>query len=456
MTIKSFPALYFSNLLLAIGTGLLTTYLALYLTKSNVNAFWIGLLMSSYYAGLLTGSKAGYLLIKQVGHIRAYAASTGLIIACCAMHALNDHIAVWLVVRFIFGIGMMCNFMVLESWLNEQAEHEHRGRIFAFYMITAYLGMVIGQYTISWFGNLGAEPLLLVIICVSLCIIPIATTRRIHPSPLKETHFSVLPYWHKTPQALTTILLSSMIISCFYGLSPVLMKESGFSAQQIALIMSSTVLAGLIAQWPMGYLSDRYPRSLLIRINVLCLAIVCIVICIMPFTFEYLLSVSALFGLFAFSLYPLASALANSRVEQDDRVGVSTALLVTFGVGAGFGTPLIAKAMDIFGYSLLYALMASIASTLLVILIFMNTRLRSETPQNSDYIVTTSDLSSSPLAATLDPRIDEEVAHEQLLNEKPESELERDGEQEAESDKLTDNTDENAGMAGDFEAHKKE
>ncbi|WP_185967960.1 MFS transporter [Thalassotalea sp. PS06] len=420
---KSFLSLYFSNLLLAIGTGLLTTYLSLYLTVNNVDAFWIGLLMSSYYTGLLAGSKFGFHLIKQVGHIRAYAASTGLIIACCASHALSDNIVIWLTVRFVFGLGMMCNFMVLESWLNEQAEHEQRGKVFAYYMITAYLGMVIGQYTISLFPDLGSEPLLLVIICVALCIIPIATTKRIHPSHLKPTHLTVLSFWSKTPQALTTILLSSMIIASFYGLSPVLMKESGFNAQQIAWFMSATVFAGLLAQWPMGYLSDKFSRSRLIRINVFCLALICGAMFILPFNFLHGIMLSTLFGLFAFSLYPLASALANSRVGQDDRVGVSSALLVTFGVGAGFGTPIIARTMDIFGYSLLYAIMAGVATLLLVLLISMNTRIRSENPKNSEFVVTTSDLSSSPLAATLDPRIDEDIAHEQLLDDKVENKV---------------------------------
>ncbi|TKB44201.1 MFS transporter [Thalassotalea mangrovi] len=435
---KSFPSLYFSNLLLTIGTGLLTTYLSLYLTAQNVNTFWIGLMMTSYYAGLLTGSKIGYLLIKRVGHIRAYAASTGMIIACCAMHAFSNDTQVWLLVRFIFGMGMMCNFMVLESWLNEQAEPEQRGSVFAFYMVTSYLGMVIGQYTVSWFPDLGVEPLLLVIICVSLCIIPIAITRRIHPAPLKPTTISVFSYWRKTPQALTTILLSSMIVASFYGLTPVLMKESGLTAQQIALVMSATVLAGLLAQWPMGWLSDRYSRSHLIRINALCLAIICGLIFIIPFDYNYAVYLSSLFGLFAFSFYSLASALANSRVSQDDRVGVSSALLVTFGIGASLGSAGVAVLMDRFGYGLLYGVMAAICLLLLLILSLLHARMRSENPENSEFIVTASDLTTSPLAAVMDPRIDEPVAHEQLLDEKEEDkEADADDDIEDEQDKET-------------------
>ena len=133
---RAFFSLYLTNLFLVGGTGLLTTYLALYLGQKSVSTFWVGLLTSFYYLGLLLGSKLGYYLIKSVGHIRSFGACTAVVTACVALHGVSDNLYLWLVLRLIVGIGMMCNFMVLESWLNEQASHEHRGRVFSLYMIT--------------------------------------------------------------------------------------------------------------------------------------------------------------------------------------------------------------------------------------------------------------------------------------------------------------------------------
>ncbi|MFY8349241.1 MFS transporter [Pseudoalteromonas sp. SSM20] len=412
---KSFPSLYFTNLFLIGGTGLLTTYLALYLGQHNVSTFWIGLLTSFYYLGLLLGSKLGYHLIKSVGHIRTFVASTAAVTACVAAHALSDNIYLWLVLRLIVGLSMMCNYMVLESWLNEQAAPESRGRVFSFYMITSYLGMVLGQYALSHFPELGYAPLFLVCMALSLGIIPISITRRIHPKPLKPIQVSLFDYFKKVPQSLTAVLFAGIINGSFYGLAPTFASLSGFSAQEIALFMSITIFAGLLAQWPMGVISDKIRRSILIRTNAVAICAVSLALFLLPLEQYFAYALTFAFGLFAFTLYPLSSALANSRVEDEDRVGVSSALLIMFGAGAAVGSAVNAQIMAHFGHQALYGSIASLTVVMFVSLSFINSKQKAEQPEPTDYVVGTSDVTASPLAATMDPRIEETTAHEQLL-----------------------------------------
>ncbi|WP_125783518.1 MFS transporter [Pseudoalteromonas rubra] len=412
---KSFPSLYFTNLFLIGGTGLLTTYLALYLGKQGVSTFWIGLLTSCYYLGLLLGSKLGYHLIKSVGHIRTFAASTAAVTACVAAHGVSDNIYIWLALRLIVGLGMMCNYMVLESWLNEQAAPESRGRVFSFYMITSYLGMVAGQYALSHFPELGYAPLFLVCMALSVGIIPISTTRRIHPKPLKPIQVSLFSYIRKVPQSMTAILFAGIINGSFYGLAPTFAHSSGFNAEEIALFMSITIFAGLLAQWPMGIISDKIRRSILLRSNAVIIGVVSLLLFLLPASQQTAYVLSFIFGLFAFTLYPLSSALANSRVDDEDRVGVSSALLVAFGGGAALGSAVNAQLMAAFGHQALYASIALLTVLMFTLLTYINSRQKAERPEPSDYVVGTSDVTNSPLAATMDPRIEETTAHEQML-----------------------------------------
>lgn len=412
---KSFPSLYFTNLFLIGGTGLLTTYLALYLGQHNVSTFWIGLLTSFYYLGLLLGSKLGYHLIKSVGHIRTFVANTAAVTACIAAHALSDNIYLWLALRLIVGLSMMCNYMVLESWLNEQAAPESRGRVFSFYMITSYLGMVLGQLALSRFPELGYAPLFLVCMALSLGIIPISITRRIHPKPLKPIQVSLFGYFKKVPQSLTAVHFAGIINGSFYGLAPTFASLSGFSAQEIALFMSITIFAGLLAQWPMGVISDKIRRSILIRSNAVAIGVVSLALFLLPLTQYVAYALTFAFGLFAFTLYPLSSALANSRVEDEDRVGVSSALLIMFGAGAAIGSAVNAQIMAFFGHQALYGSTAVLTVVMFALLSFINSKQKAEQPEPSDYVVGTSDVTASPLAATMDPRIEETTAHEQLL-----------------------------------------
>lgn len=412
---KSFPSLYFTNLFLIGGTGLLTTYLALYLGQHNVSTFWIGLLTSFYYLGLLLGSKLGYHLIKSVGHIRTFVASTAAVTACVAAHALSDNIYLWLVLRLIVGLSMMCNYMVLESWLNEQAAPESRGRVFSIYMIMSSLGMVLGQLALSQFPDLGYEPLFLVCMALSLGIIPISLTRRIHPKPLKPIQVSLLDYFKKVPQSLTAVHFAGIINGSFYALAPTFASLSGFSAKEIAVFMSITIFAGLVAQWPMGVISDKIRRSILIRTNAVAICAVSVALFLLPLAQNVAYALTFAFGLFAFTLYPLSSALANSRVEDEDRVGVSSALLIMFGAGAALGSAVNAQIMAYFGHQALYGSIAILTVVMFVSLSIINSKQKAEQPEPSDYVVGTSDVTASPLAATMDPRIEETTAHEQLL-----------------------------------------
>ena len=412
---KSFPSLYFANLFLISGTGLLTTYLALYLGQHGTSTFWIGLMTSFYYLGLLLGSKLGYHLIKSVGHIRTFAASTAAVTACVAAHGVSDNIYLWLGLRLFVGLGMMCNYMVLESWLNEQAAPESRGRVFSFYMITSYFGMILGQYALSQFPELGYAPLFLVCMALALGIIPISVTRRIHPKPLKPIQVSLWNYFKKAPQSLTAILFAGIINGSFYGLGPTFAKSSGFDASQIAIFMSVTILAGLLAQWPMGFLSDRIRRSILIRTNAILIGVTSLSLYFLPVSPYYAFGLTFIFGLFAFTLYPLCSALANSRVDDEDRVGVSSALLVLFGAGAALGSAGNAQIMAYFGHQALYGSIAVLTALMFMLLTYINSRQKVEQPDASDYVVGTSDVTNSPLAATMDPRIEETTAHDQML-----------------------------------------
>ena len=158
---KSFSSLYIATVLMLLGSGLLSTYLALRLAESG-EGVWAGALMAANYFGLVLGGKIGHRLIARVGHIRAYVACAGVVTAAVLGHGLLDWLPAWLVLRVLVGLGMMCQYMVIESWLNEQAETKQRGLVFAGYMAASYLGLVLGQLVLVVHPTLGLELLMLV------------------------------------------------------------------------------------------------------------------------------------------------------------------------------------------------------------------------------------------------------------------------------------------------------
>lgn len=416
---KSFRSLYFAALMMLIGSGLLSTYLALRLAADNVDSLWVGALMAANYFGLAVGGKIGHRLIARVGHIRAYATCAGIVGAAVLGHGMTDWLPAWVGLRMIVGLGMMCQYMVLESWLNEQADAGQRGAVFSGYMIASYLGLVLGQLILVVHPELGPELLMLVAMCFALCLVPVAMTRRIHPAPLHPAPLDPRFFIKRVPQSLSTVLGSGLIVGSFYGLAPVYASDQGMPTEQVGLFMGCCIFAGLVVQYPLGWLSDRYDRAVLIRSLAMGLALFSLPLAILPSVpLELLFGIGFLISLLQFGLYPLAVAFSNDHVESERRVSLTAMLLVTYGVGASIGPLLAGVMMKVFGAQMLYAFFVFFA---LVLVWRIRPKAVTGLHQVDDAPLhhVAMPAAGSPLSAALDPRVDEQVVQDMMHTPAP-------------------------------------
>ncbi|AEB59706.1 MFS transporter [Ectopseudomonas mendocina] len=422
----TFPALYSATLLMLAGSGLFSTYMGLRLTEEGAGDAWVGGLMAAYYFGLVCGGKFGHKLIASVGHIRSYVACAGIATVIVLLHVLVECLEVWLLLRFVMGAVMMNQYMVIESWLNEQSENHMRGKVFAGYMVAVDLGLVVGQGLLAMSPTLDYKPLVLVAICFASCLIPLAVTRRVHPAKLVAAPLEIGFFCKRVPQALGSIFVAGLMVGAFYGLAPVYASRSGLDTAQASLFVAICIIAGFCAQWPLGWLSDRLDRSWLIRGNAILLCLVAIPMWgLFDLPYWLLLANGFVTGMLLFTLYPLAVALGNDHVEQARRVALSAMLLTTYGVGACIGPLLAGFMMQRFGPGMFYMLVSLYA----VVLIFWVQPKRvtgrhrvDEAPLSHVPMPDT----VSPMAAALDPRVDE--VPEDLLVDAPASIGRSDGE----------------------------
>ncbi|MCP8464829.1 MFS transporter [Pseudomonas sp. ZM23] len=425
----AFRALYFATVMLLTGSGLLSTYLALRLAEEKVDGLWVGAMMAAYYLGLVLGGKIGHRLIARVGHIRAYVACGGMVTAAVLGIGLLPWLSSWLVLRTLIGLGMMCQYMVIESWLNEQAEARQRGAVFAGYMVASYLGLVAGQLVLVVHPTLGQELPMMIALSFALSLVPVAITHKVHPAPLRPAPLEPRFFITRVPQSLTTVLVSGLVIGSFYGLAPLYATRQGLSNEQVGLFMGGCIFAGLLVQWPLGWLSDRFDRAALIRNAAILLLLVALPLAIWPvlplpdLTLALLLPMGFIVCLVQFTLYPLAVAFSNDHVEGDRRVSLTAMLLVTFGVGACIGPLVTGALMKLLGANMLYAFVCACS----LILIW---RVRPEKVSGVHrvdeapvkHVATPDSLASSPLSAALDPRVADQTVEEQMKgNEAPAS-----------------------------------
>jgi MFS family permease len=366
-TLASFSSLFLSTLIMLVGIGLFNVYIGLRLSSEGVSEVWIGALMSAYYFGLVAGSRFGHQIIVRIGHVRAFAAAAALSTVMVLAQTLIDDKTAWLVFRAVVGASMALQYIVLESWLNEQIENEHRGRVFSFYLIMSGLGTALGQMAITLYPTMDLRPLTFVAICHVVGLIPIVWTVRLHPAPQFPAPLDFGYFFRKSPSALITMFLAGNISASFYSLAPVYVSGLSFSTVEVAIFMSTAVIAGLLAQWPMGWLSDRMPRQRLILVNASILVAVTLLLWgWFAVPFWLLTTFAALSGVVQFTLYALAGSYANDQVSPDRRVSLSAVLLISYGVGACFGPIFAGYIMRLAGGNMFYVFM-TICAVLLVI-----------------------------------------------------------------------------------------
>ncbi|MCG8636899.1 MAG: MFS transporter [Desulfobacterales bacterium] len=408
--LKPFLSLYSAVFFFLTALGLLSTFLSLRLTMAGVGVQTTGLVLTVYYLGLTVGTFCCGGMIRQVGHIRAFTAFSAVSTAVVLVHGLYLSVPLWMVLRFTSGVANMGCFMVIESWLNACGDPKARGRIFSIYMIMTYLGGTLGQKVLGM-ADVESHTLYLVVgIFMVMSIVPVAMTRAIHPELPKREGIRFVAVCKKAPIGMTGSFVSGVLISAFYAMGPVFAHDINLDVSQLSWYMTLSIIGGLIFQWPIGSLSDRFDRTLIIPgIG----TVLCLISLFITFAghdnVEMILGAMVFFGGFLFTIYPVAVARAHDMFEAEDVVKVSSALLVTYGVGAIIGPMAASTVITWTGnpYGLYYYFIGGSAGFVLLSLVWRKLEIAEIVPaeEQSEFFIMKQ---TSNVAIHMDPRLEPE------------------------------------------------
>ncbi|AOY58478.1 MULTISPECIES: MFS transporter [Desulfococcus] len=405
-TFVPFTALFAAVLILMAGVGLLNTLLSLKLTLAGFAPQTIGGIMACYFVGLILGSVQGHRLIERVGHIRAFAVFAAVTTGMVMLHGLFVSAALWALLRLLTGISIIGLYMVIESWLNECTEPRTRGRIFSVYMIMSYLGMAVGQQLLNM-GNVATQELFFLVgFLVTFSLVPVAATHAIHPELPSAQHYRILPYFKRAPIGMLGSLSAGMINSAFYAMGPVFGHQIHLTVSELSAFMTATILGGLAFQWPVGIISDRFDRTLVLPLlGVMVAGAALLVIVVAEITYWLMIGVMAMFGGLIFAVYPVAVARAHDLFERKDIVPVSSCLLFSYGIGAAVGpvgaSTVMTWAESPYGFMGYIAMIAGIYAVVTWVLRRIE---KVEIVPVADQVGFLAMESTSPMAVQLDPR----------------------------------------------------
>jgi MFS family permease len=328
--------------LIQLANGFFGTFVSLRVALESFDA--PGLVLSAYFAGFTLGAFRCGRIIERVGHIRAYAAFAGLIAAATAIMPLLVGSLAWVVLRAIVGFGCAGIFVTTESWLTAKALPSERGRVFSVYMVGTFLALALGQLLIARADVRAASAFNVIVALFAVALIMVTTARA---EPPQVTTEAGLPYGVLTraaPIAVMGSVLSGLVGGAFYALVPAWMQDQGTERTTIALFMLVAVLGGFAFQIPVGRLSDRFDRRIVLALLGLGFAGTAVVMVLLPRSLPVLLPEAVLLGGFMSTLYPVCVAHAHDRMPADRVVAVSGQLILASGLGSVLG-PLIGASL---------------------------------------------------------------------------------------------------------------
>ena len=332
-----------------IGNGLHGTLLGIRGAIEGFSPLVLSYIISAYYLGVLGGSRFAPHMIKRVGHVRVFAALASMISAAFIGFVLFLDPISWFFFRLFIGFGFSGVYVVCESWLSDASTNDTRGKTLSLYVTVQMLGILLGQYLLN-FGDPSTFVLFAFIsILVSVSFAPILLSVAPVPSFSTTKLMSLKELYSVSPLGFISSILLGGVMSTLSGMSPVYGTELKFSVSEISAIVGASFASGMVLQYPVGWLSDRVDRRLLL----ISMALLCVVGIIFSqlfsSSFRTVFCLFVLCGGMSWPMYSLVIAYTNDFVGPEKFAATSGGLLFVGGISATIAPVVVGQLMSFYG-----------------------------------------------------------------------------------------------------------
>ncbi len=330
-------ALFLGSALLMFGGGLQGLLLSVRGAEEGFSLTALGLIGTGWSVGFVAGSIAVPMIVRNVGHIRAFSVMAAIGTITILLNLLWIQDVGWIVLRALSGFCFAGAAMIVESWLNEVADNRSRGTIFSIYVTINMASSTLGQLAMSVTGTAGYLPFVLGAISFICAVLPTALTSTPQPRPLASAKLDLRLLYRTSPIAVIAAFSCGMANGAFGTLAPVYGYAQGLEAGDIALLFAVAAILGALAQVPAGRLSDRIDRRIVMIGLASFAALVGIAtVLINPGPGWLMYVLFAAYGFAANPLYAIAVAHAND-FAKGDFAKVAGGMLLVLGVGLAVG-----------------------------------------------------------------------------------------------------------------------
>jgi MFS family permease len=358
--IESWP-LFLGMLLLMVSNGLLVTLLTLRASELGFSQTQIAFMQAAYPLAALFGCLAAPRIVAAVGHIRSFGALASLCSTAALIHMVTADPWSWAAMRALAGFCFPGLYVVAESWLNGRADNRTRAALLSIYFITQTGGVALGQLLLGIPDRDGNLLFVIVSVLISLSLVPMLLSAQQGQAFEAPARISVRELFAISPLGLSVSFVNGISQGAFYVGLGIFGVGLGLPAGQVGLLVAAGTLGGVLGQFPLGALSDRIDRRLVIAGAAAVALIACLAVWLGAGRLAagpFLYVAVALVGAFVLPLYSLGVAHTNDRLAPAQMVAASGGLVLVMNVGIVLGPPAAGLAISHLGAPALFACLA--------------------------------------------------------------------------------------------------
>ena len=336
--------------LLMLAGGLFGTLLGVRSEAIGLPTAVSSLIAASYYVGFLVGSRLTLTALGRVGHIRVYAALASVLAAAMMAVGIAENATSWALLRLVTGLCTAGLYVVAESWLNDLATNQNRGRLLAVYGVVTIAFFGVGQLLLFSFDPRAVTGFAVAAIVTSMAVAPVALSEAaVAPNLQTAEHISLRELAKVVPTGVFSCLLVGVAHGALSGMAAIYATRVGLSPGQVGLFVALPSLGGVLLQWPISAASDDIDRRAVGFVAALGAAGVAGLLELDSPNKPMAFVLFCLLGGLSYPLYSIAGAYTNDWIEPEHLNAAASQLVTLYGVGAVGGPFVAAASMIAFG-----------------------------------------------------------------------------------------------------------
>ena len=248
--------------------GIVYVMVPVWLALQGLSAAQLGFFAASLWMGQMPGLALAPWLCRRWGArtvvVVGLACSVVALLGIAWVPTASLPWPAYLACGLLAGLGMGLRWVGLEPWLYRIAPAHARGRLVGFHETLIAAAPVVAPAIAALVGVQGHTILWVGVGFTVSALVPLAFARR----PPQEHASLASGGWRKSGaaawphrifrQGLLIALCGGMLESAVVGLFAVFAGDRGFDAQNIAHLLTSFGLGGLLLQYPVGWMADHW------------------------------------------------------------------------------------------------------------------------------------------------------------------------------------------------------